>query len=389
MVGERGRKLVLDAQHPTLDLGTIALAARPLAKLKGKPLPEWTVTEARGVDKSVQLADYKGKWVVLDFWGVWCHPCVSGSLPEAIAFQKLHARHADRFAILAFHGRGATTLAEVDGKLPPIRERYWGGQNLPFPILLDGTGQTAERYGVARWPTTLLIDPAGNLVGEATLQDLAAKLPPVTPAESWDAARERTDGQLFENDPLRPLSMRQLAHWIGRATSAPVELDLPAIRGLNLDPDKPLPTVVIGVVESLRSRVELLLEPHGLGITPSADGTKLVITNCSPIGGPPSSTQRVVNGELNAALDRPMLTAKFRGMKPVALDGVSLLDAARRLSREYDLTFAFDPKVDLRAKVTGTVGPGDLRTGLTRLLAPLGLGFEVRSEALVVAPEAK
>lgn len=51
-----------------MDLGEIDLKATPIAKLYGKELPPWNVTDARGVDKDVKLADYTGKWVLLEFW---------------------------------------------------------------------------------------------------------------------------------------------------------------------------------------------------------------------------------------------------------------------------------------------------------------------------------
>jgi hypothetical protein len=35
----------------------------------GKSLPDWTVTDARNAKKDVKLADFKGKWVLLEFWG--------------------------------------------------------------------------------------------------------------------------------------------------------------------------------------------------------------------------------------------------------------------------------------------------------------------------------
>ena len=54
-----------------LDLGAIAVEANMIAKNAGKELPAWKVTDARGVEKTVQLSDYKGKWVLVEFWGFW------------------------------------------------------------------------------------------------------------------------------------------------------------------------------------------------------------------------------------------------------------------------------------------------------------------------------
>ena len=51
-----------------LDLGQIDLQATPIAKLYDKPLPPWTVTAARGLDDDVELSDFRGKWVLLEFW---------------------------------------------------------------------------------------------------------------------------------------------------------------------------------------------------------------------------------------------------------------------------------------------------------------------------------
>lgn len=123
-------ELVVDGSQPELNLGVIDLPAGTLAKLRGKPAPPLTITELRGLKPGTTLADFKGKCVMLDFWGWWCGPCVCGSLPEAMAFQKAYAAHQDKFVILAVHGRGAKTLAEMDAKLPPIRAANWNGSTL-------------------------------------------------------------------------------------------------------------------------------------------------------------------------------------------------------------------------------------------------------------------
>jgi len=70
-VSENTQKVTLVAENPDLDLGTIDLKAAPIAKLKGKPAPTWEVTAARGVKPTARLADYKGRWVYLEFWGFW------------------------------------------------------------------------------------------------------------------------------------------------------------------------------------------------------------------------------------------------------------------------------------------------------------------------------
>jgi hypothetical protein len=54
-------------------------------------------------------------------------------------------------------------MADVDRALEPIVKNVWGGKTLPFPILLDSTFQTWERFGLPGLGTVILIDPEGRL----------------------------------------------------------------------------------------------------------------------------------------------------------------------------------------------------------------------------------
>jgi hypothetical protein len=65
------KDITLKSDERDADLKTIDLPATVLAKHKGKAPPAWHVTDARGVKKDVKLADFKGKWVFLEFWGFW------------------------------------------------------------------------------------------------------------------------------------------------------------------------------------------------------------------------------------------------------------------------------------------------------------------------------
>jgi hypothetical protein len=67
------KPVTLEAGRADLDLGTFDLKATPIARHYGKEPPAWNVTEARGADggKDVTLADFRGKWVLIEFWGFW------------------------------------------------------------------------------------------------------------------------------------------------------------------------------------------------------------------------------------------------------------------------------------------------------------------------------
>lgn len=65
------RDFDIGADAKDVDLGTMKIAPATLTTLQGKPFPDWKVSAARGVDKAVQPKDYKGKWLLVEFWGFW------------------------------------------------------------------------------------------------------------------------------------------------------------------------------------------------------------------------------------------------------------------------------------------------------------------------------
>src|SRR5262249_11704952 len=61
----------IPAGRTEVDLGHIDLPAPPISRNYGKSAPPWHVTDARGLRKHVRLADLRGKWVLVEFWGFW------------------------------------------------------------------------------------------------------------------------------------------------------------------------------------------------------------------------------------------------------------------------------------------------------------------------------
>jgi uncharacterized protein (TIGR03067 family) len=158
----------------------ISLIASRLKWLEGYPAPELDgVVAWRGAP--VKLADLKGKYVLIDFWGYWCGPCV-GAMPALI---DLHERFKDKgLAIIGVHvdlDGEVDTPAKLDEKTVAIKKKLWSGKDLPFPVALTcGTltggeqpshGRTAEQYGILSYPTTILIDREGNVVGKFEARD--------------------------------------------------------------------------------------------------------------------------------------------------------------------------------------------------------------------------
>ena len=143
----------------------------------GSAAPDFTLEDSNGA--STKLSAYKGKVVLLDFWALWCGPCIQDSLPQLIKFYEEHAADRDRFEILAICNTEAEKALTADAYSElashvAVAER--SARQLPFPVLVDGEGKTSGVYGIRSWPTVLLIDPDGHLVKFGDLTMLAEQL---------------------------------------------------------------------------------------------------------------------------------------------------------------------------------------------------------------------
>lgn len=160
----------------------ISMSAAALPLLKGKRAPELAGVFGWKGEK-ISLAGLEGKYVLLEFWGYWCGPCVV-SMP--VLFE-LHDRFKDKgLAVVGVHmdaDGDVDTTAKLDEKLADIRKALWKGRDLPFPVALCsgkpvdvGGGETRRRgpavqYGVVTYPTTILIDRDGKVVGRFQTRD--------------------------------------------------------------------------------------------------------------------------------------------------------------------------------------------------------------------------
>jgi len=112
------------------------------------PAPELQARDLTGVPKN--LADYRGKVVLLNFWASWCPPC----LREMPSMERLRMKMTGRpLAIVALDS--AETPAEVNA--------YLSRMKLGFPILLDPDGSNTKRWKVFALPTSFLLDANGRV----------------------------------------------------------------------------------------------------------------------------------------------------------------------------------------------------------------------------------
>jgi hypothetical protein len=310
-------------------------------------------------------------------------------LPELISLYEAHADHRDKFAVFAVHDQSVKSFAELDKKLPKIRDRFWQGKDLPFPVLLDASGNTEKLYGIRAHPTALLIDPDGRLVGESSAADLEAKLPPLTAEKQWARQRDLQKNVAWSFEPRRT-TLKKLADILKLWARCPVSLDTEAVRASGLTPDGPLPGVLIGNPVTLRSVVEVLLEPHGLGVVPAADGKTLLITRRPSLAEPESYLQKLRDRELTQRLDHASSETPASEARPLDIRDETLLDAMKRIRHEFDIPVALDARamhdkeLNPETRVSGRIMPAELRKSLNAMLEPLGLHVNVGHEAVVV-----
>jgi thiol-disulfide isomerase/thioredoxin len=133
----------------------------------GQPCPAWHAVDARGIGKGAQPANFRGKWLLVYFWGTGCPPCIERTLPKLREFYEAHKTHRDRFEVVAICSEVGTkihTMTDFDREMRPFVKAVWNGKELPFPLLLDNSPQSMENFGVEMFGTTLLVDPTGRLV---------------------------------------------------------------------------------------------------------------------------------------------------------------------------------------------------------------------------------
>jgi hypothetical protein len=307
-----------------------------------------------------------------------------------IALYENHAEHRDQFAVFAIHDHRAKSFADLDKKLVNVKKEYWQGKDLPFPVLLDATGETEKRYGIEGFPTGLLIDPEGRFVGLADAAELEAKLPAIPAGKRWASYRDIQTNISWAFEPSKD-TLGSVAQAVSRNTGCTVDIDADAVKAAGLTPADALPGALFGNPVTLRSVEALLLYPHGLRVVASADGTKLLIGKRASGEETESYFQKLRNGELAKRLDERG-SAK-EGKHRLEIKDKSLIEAVKLISQEFDLPIALDAgamrmkTLDPYARVSGSIGGGELRKSLEKMLEALGLGVEVRDEVVLVTPK--
>jgi thiol-disulfide isomerase/thioredoxin len=116
------------------------------SELVGKKAPPFTLTDTQG--RSVSLAAYKGRVVVLDFWATWCNPCRI----EMPRVEKLHQE---------LKSKGLVVLGVNYAESPELVKRFLAKTPYSFRILLDRKGEIGNKYRADAIPTLVVVGRDG------------------------------------------------------------------------------------------------------------------------------------------------------------------------------------------------------------------------------------
>lgn len=127
----------------------------------GQPAPEFTALTSDG--KSLQLSDYRGSPIAVNFWATWCAPC-KVEMPELQSAQVRYSK--EKFIVLGVNA--GDTAEQV--------QTYMRDLKLTFISVLDPDSTIIDLFGIRAFPTTIWIDRDGIVrakhIGELTRETI-------------------------------------------------------------------------------------------------------------------------------------------------------------------------------------------------------------------------
>jgi thiol-disulfide isomerase/thioredoxin len=154
-VGDTSYEFAVDPHGRSLTLTPLA-EHRPsrVALTAGSPAPVFTFTDLDG--RARTLSEYRGKVVLLDFWGVWCAPCVAAAPGLVAIYEK-------------FHDRGFEIIGIDMGDTREKMTTFTEGRKMRWAETMEvDKGPIQTLYRITGFPTYYLLDAEGKIRSAAT-----------------------------------------------------------------------------------------------------------------------------------------------------------------------------------------------------------------------------
>ena len=110
--------------------------------------------------KKFDLSSLRGKYVVLDFWGTWCGPCISG-MPKMKEYLDAYQSKLEIVGVASESDNGERWKKFLDGK----PQYQW------HQVLSRKTEDYILKFSVAGFPTKIIVDPEGKIIGRFVGED--------------------------------------------------------------------------------------------------------------------------------------------------------------------------------------------------------------------------
>ena len=134
-----------------ITMAIILPPSQALAKEDKHIASDFTLKNLDGND--VSLRQFRGKYLLINFWATWCGPCKI----EMPSLEQLYRQFkSERFDMLGISN-------DMFGKR--VVKPYVLAKKITFPMLLDQRMTVSRQYGIVSLPTTILIDPQGIIIG--------------------------------------------------------------------------------------------------------------------------------------------------------------------------------------------------------------------------------
>jgi len=102
--------------------------------------------------KEYSLSDYRGKWVVINYWATWCSPCLK-EIPE---LNELHKKGKKNNVLVL----GVNFEDAPESHVQAFIEKY----SISYPVLLEEMDALSQLGPIEGLPKTFIVSPSGKIV---------------------------------------------------------------------------------------------------------------------------------------------------------------------------------------------------------------------------------